>query len=70
VRGAEEHLNLVECFQRTAHRCPIASACRLSGLMERALDAFFAVLDRQTLADLLMPREKLVSIFHNAGRAR
>ena len=70
VRGAEEHLNLVECFQRAAHPCPIAPACMLSGLMERALDAFLAVLDRQTLADLLMPREKLVSIFHNAGRAR
>lgn len=70
VRGAEEDLALVDCLQRVGHPCPIAPACTLSRLMKRALDAFLAVLDRQTLADLLTPREKLVRIFHNAGRPR
>ncbi len=67
VRGAEEDLALVECFQRGDHACPIAPACTLSGLLERALGAFFEVLDRQTLADLLEPRAQLVRIFRDAG---
>jgi Rrf2 family nitric oxide-sensitive transcriptional repressor len=70
VRGAEEDLALVECFQQDGPPCPIASACTLSGLMERALGAFFEVLDRQTLADLLEPRAQLVRIFRDARRRR
>lgn len=70
VRGAEEDLALVECFQRHGNPCPIAPACTLSGLMERALDAFFGVLDRQTLADLIEPRAQLVRIFREADGRR
>lgn len=68
VRGAEEDLALVECFQPHGHPCPIAPACRLSGLMERALSAFFKELDRQTLADLLEPRTQFVRIFRDVDR--
>jgi Rrf2 family nitric oxide-sensitive transcriptional repressor len=65
VRGAEEDLALVECFQREGHPCPIAPACTLSGLMERALAAFFEVLDGQTLADLIKPRARLLRLFRD-----
>jgi Rrf2 family transcriptional regulator, nitric oxide-sensitive transcriptional repressor len=70
VRGAEEDMALVECFQRHGASCPIAPACTLSALMHRALDAFLAVLDRQTLADLLEPRAQLMKIFGDAAARR
>ncbi len=70
VRGAEEDLALVQCFQQGDPPCPIESACALIGLLERALGAFFEVLDRCTLADLLKPRSQLLGIFRDAGGRR
>lgn len=59
VRGTEESLALVECFDRESSDCRIEPACVLKGILSRALDAFLAVLDRHTLADLLLPKPKL-----------
>lgn len=70
VRGAEEDLAIVECFQQGGHSCPISSVCTLSGLMERALGAFLDVLDRKTLADLLKPRAQLLRLYRDADRQR
>jgi Rrf2 family transcriptional regulator, nitric oxide-sensitive transcriptional repressor len=58
VRGTEEGFELVECGS-----CVIAPACRLTGVLDEALAAFMAVLDRYTLADLLKKRSKLLSLF-------
>jgi len=55
VRGAEEDLALVECFQTGNRNCPIMNDCTLRGVLADALHAFFEVLDRRTLADLLKP---------------
>ncbi len=52
IRGTEDNLNLVECFDPTTNQCPIAPACALAPALDEALGAFFAVLDRYTLADL------------------
>lgn len=52
IRGTEDNLNLVECFDPTTNQCPIAPACALAPALDEALNAFFAVLDRYTLADL------------------
>lgn len=59
VRDTEENLNLVECFERASSDCRIERACILRNALGRALDAFFAVLDEYTLADLLVPRARL-----------
>jgi len=67
VRGAEEDLAVVECFQHGDCKCPIVPACALRGLLGHAMSAFFEVLDCQTLADLLEPRAQLVRIFRDAG---
>jgi Rrf2 family transcriptional regulator, nitric oxide-sensitive transcriptional repressor len=72
VRGTEE-MALVECFDKATSRCAIQGSCRLRGLLDQALEAFFAELDRHTLADLLAPRQQLakVLLFPPAGpRAR
>ncbi|WP_396199815.1 Rrf2 family transcriptional regulator [Gemmatimonas sp.] len=62
VRQTEENLTLVECFDPEHNRCPISSACLLAGTLDEALQAFLAVLDRHTLADMLQPREQLVPL--------
>jgi len=70
VRGAEEDLAVVECFQKGNLKCPILPACTLRGVLARAMRAFFEVLDGQTLADLLRPRARLVRIFRDARSTR
>ncbi|HVH39843.1 MAG TPA: Rrf2 family transcriptional regulator [Gemmatimonadaceae bacterium] len=58
VRATEDNLTLVECFDPVTNQCPIAPACLLAPTLGAALDAFFEVLDRRTLADLTKrPRE-------------
>lgn len=48
-----EHGDLpAACFADDAPPCPIVPACRLRGALREAVDAFYAALDRYTLADL------------------
>lgn len=61
LRETEEK-RLVECFDRASPGCRVESACLLRGMLSEALEAFFAVLDRHTLADLLAPRRKLAKL--------
>jgi Rrf2 family nitric oxide-sensitive transcriptional repressor len=53
VRHTEGSLAVVECFDRETNTCPLTRACGLKGALAEAFDAFFAVLDRHTLADLV-----------------
>jgi len=53
VRATEDSFALVECFDRQHNACVITSICRLRGPLEEALQAFLAVLDRYSLADLV-----------------
>lgn len=54
VRDTEE-MSLVECFRKD-NACVITPACRLEPILHEALDAFLAVLDNYTLADLMENR--------------
>lgn len=62
VRQTEDDLALVECFEGRDGCCAIAPACVLRSVLGQALDAFLAVLDGYTLADLLAPRRKLATL--------
>lgn len=53
VRGTEPDLNMVECFNHAQNRCTLAPACELQGVIRQATLAYFDVLGRFTLADLL-----------------
>lgn len=53
VRICEDDLRIVECFDDTTNTCPISQVCGLAGMMDEALAAFLAVLDKKTLADVL-----------------
>ena len=56
TRDFEPDLDLVECFDPQADRCTISKSCRLKSVLGDALDAFFAVLDDHTLADIVARR--------------
>lgn len=58
VRHTEEGFDLVDC-----PNCLIAPACGLTGVLNEALCAFMAVLDRYTLADLIARRVDLAALF-------
>jgi Rrf2 family nitric oxide-sensitive transcriptional repressor len=60
IRRTEPDLALVECFSGGA--CRITPCCTLSGVLHEALDAFLAVLDHYTLADLMKPRLNLAAL--------
>ncbi|MDF0489941.1 Rrf2 family transcriptional regulator [Sphingomonas sp. H39-1-10] len=58
VRHAEQGFDLVDCSS-----CIIAPACGLPNILNEATQAFLAVLDRYTLADVLSRRADLRGLF-------
>jgi Rrf2 family nitric oxide-sensitive transcriptional repressor len=55
VRSLEDNFDLVECFQASGNSCPLTPCCPLSGVLREAMNAFLAVLERYTLADIMLP---------------
>ena len=53
VRATETDFNLVECFDPTTNKCQLSQHCRLQNVLVQAIDNFFQVLDKVTLADLM-----------------
>ncbi len=51
-----------ECFDHERNRCRITRACRLKGVLTEAMQAFHAVLDRYTVADLAHNRKLLMPL--------
>lgn len=58
-RSFESVLPFTECTEEKQATCPLAGACRLKCLLSEALEAFYARLDRVTLADLVAGNEGL-----------
>lgn len=58
LRRTEPDLEIAPCFG-AGTACVIQPACVLQGVLGDALAAFFAVLDRTTLADLVGPARQL-----------
>ena len=57
VRAMEKDTAIAECFG-SDNRCALSPACSLQGFFAEALDAFFAVLDRYTLEDILQGKRR------------
>ncbi|QQK75337.1 Rrf2 family transcriptional regulator [Salicibibacter cibarius] len=57
-----EDMALVDCFNEN-QLCAISPVCRLKSVLHKANDAFLQVLDAYTLADLLVNKDDLASIF-------
>lgn len=62
VRQTEDLGEMVECFNIETNTCPLAQACLLKHRLREALEAYLAVLDRYTLADVSANREVLGGI--------
>ncbi|MBP0573763.1 hypothetical protein J8J27_23975, partial [Mycobacterium tuberculosis] len=58
----EDGFGLVECFDPVRNTCPMIDACRLRDTLKRATDAFLAVLDDTTLADLVGHGETVLAV--------
>jgi Rrf2 family nitric oxide-sensitive transcriptional repressor len=69
VRRTEEDFYMVECFNTASGHCRIQPACALQGVLQDALDGFFAVLDRYTLADVLKQKQELSELLSTLGTA-
>ncbi|WP_339853812.1 Rrf2 family transcriptional regulator [uncultured Nisaea sp.] len=64
VRCMENDFAMVECFQAGRGQCLITPVCRLKGVINGAVAAFLAELDRSTLADLVQgnaPLERMLA---------
>lgn len=57
VRNLEPDFCLVECFDPMRNTCPIDQVCGLKGVLRDAGDAFLAVLEKYSLADLMTEDE-------------
>ena len=58
IRETEGPFALVECFTSSQSECRIEASCGLRSVLDEALAAFLAVLDRYTLADLVARRRQ------------
>jgi Rrf2 family nitric oxide-sensitive transcriptional repressor len=54
VRTMENHFNWVECFDPAQQHCRLLPNCGLKKLFAAAGNAYLEVLDRATLADVLL----------------
>lgn len=69
VRDTEDRLDVIECLGHSGY-CRIERACVLRTALRRATDAFLAVLDQHTLADLIKPQKALsLSLFDESAPA-
>ena len=62
VRRIEDDFALVECLQQGGRNCIISPACRLKGVVREALNAYLAVFDKYSLADLVKNAAALGSL--------
>lgn len=65
-REFEAVLPFTECFAGDECTCPLVSCCRLKGVLADALRAFYAELDRVSLADLVRENRSLETLLHVA----
>jgi Rrf2 family nitric oxide-sensitive transcriptional repressor len=63
VLRAVEDWRVVECFDKDANACVITGGCGLQAILKQALNAWFAVLDRYSLADVVRRKSVLVQLF-------
>ncbi|WP_174873333.1 Rrf2 family transcriptional regulator [Vogesella oryzae] len=62
IRTLEDIGDLIDCAEPA---CFLRGRCRLKGVLDEALAAFFAVLDRYTLADVVAsPTGEAIAILH------
>jgi Rrf2 family transcriptional regulator, iron-responsive regulator len=56
VRVTEESFAMAECFEADGADCPLIDSCSLNSALREALGAFFEVLAKYSIADLVKTR--------------
>lgn len=56
VRVTEENFAMAECFENDASECPLVDSCGLNSALREALNAFFGVLMKYSIDDLVKAR--------------
>lgn len=69
VRVTEQDFRMVSCFDDQGPGCQIEQVCVLPKVLNEATDAFLKVLDKYTLADLMVARTSLTTIFETRSKA-
>lgn len=64
IQATEPDFQMVECFAPGSERCLITAPCKLRGVLNEALSAWFNTLNRYTLADLVKRNPTLVHLLH------
>ena len=59
VRVTEENFAMAECFENDATECPLIDSCGLNSALREALNAFFGVLMKYSIADLVKARSNV-----------
>lgn len=59
VRATEESFLLAECFDSGRQDCPLVNHCGFNSVLTEALQAFLAVLDKCTIAELAENRANI-----------
>ena len=67
VRATEPDFAIVECFS-TGNQCVITECCKLPRVLNEALTAFLAVLDRHTLASIALKPKDFRAVLQTARR--
>lgn len=64
IRNTEPNRAVLDCIADPEVDCPLIAPCRLRHVLEEAQQAFHAVLDRYTLADLIASPQALRKALH------
>ncbi len=65
VRSTETDFDMVECFNDEYNTCRMSMHCGLRNLLGQATQAYLAVLDAVTLADLVPPKGETAQAVHS-----
>lgn len=68
VRKTEDDFQLVECFDGGLNTCIISPVCGLKHVLYQALEAYLAVLDTYSLADIVKNPFQYERLFANARK--
>jgi len=59
IRATEDDFAMVECMKTDGGTCLLTPVCRLKGVVREALQAYLAVFDKYSLADLIQNKDAL-----------
>ena len=59
IRQTESTVSFVECFDEATNTCPLLPHCKFRIALKEAVEAFFAELDRHTLAEFIEDKSSL-----------